>query len=57
MPYLYEAEGPIICRFIWWKLKYETGRWRSYTTSNGRYVGTFWYRGTACETSVSSGWR
>ncbi len=44
MPYLYETEGPIIRRFVWWKLKFETGRWLSFTGSDGRSYGTIWER-------------
>ena len=44
MPYLYETAGPIIRRFVWWKLQFETGRWLSFTASDGRSYGTIWER-------------
>ncbi len=44
MAHLYETKGPIIRRFVWWKLRFETGYWVSFTASDGRHYGTMWER-------------
>ena len=44
MPHLIETRGPIIRRFIWWKLRYEMGRWIALAAAGktGAFAHQFW---------------
>ena len=46
MPFMYETRGPIIRRFIWWKLRYETGQWVALAAAgkSGAFACAFWER-------------
>jgi len=34
MPYMTETRGDVIRRFIWWKLRWETGRWIGFSVNH-----------------------
>lgn len=44
MPEMIEQRGPLITRFIWWKLRHETGRWVTLSAvgKSGFFVHGFW---------------
>jgi len=44
MPWLIEHRGRIVRRFIWWKLRYETGYWAALTATGGLSLGSIWTR-------------